>query len=125
MFGLFSFFGNINAQQGINDVAFNTLDDGLQGDGFDDIVGTMVLRSDGNLIVGGDFLNFNVTSSPGRLKPDGSADPSFNLGSGLNGKVYTSMQPDGNVLGGSFTSFNGSNAGRLIRLNSNGTRDAH
>jgi hypothetical protein len=107
------FLGNINAQQGINDVAFNTLDDGLQGDGFDDIVRTMVLRSDGNLIVGGDFLNFNGASSPwGRLKPDGSADPSFNLGSGLNGKVYTSLQPDGkDNLGGSFTSFNGSNAG--------------
>jgi hypothetical protein len=94
------FLGNINAQQGINDVAFNTLDDGLQGDGFDDIVGTMVVRSDGNLIVGGDFLNFNVClkSIFGRLKPDGSADPSFNLGSGLNGKVYTSMQPDGKIV---------------------------
>lgn len=120
--------GNANAQQGVNDVSFNVYDDGLQGDGFDAIVRTTVLQSDGNLIVGGDFLNFNGASTPYlcRLKPDGTADSSFNLGSGLNGKVYTSiLQPDGKIiLAGSFTSFNGTAVGRLIRLNKSGTRDA-
>jgi uncharacterized delta-60 repeat protein len=120
--------GSLNAQQGLNDFTFNSFDDGLQGDGFDAIVRTVTLQSDGNLIVGGDFLNFNGSSTRylSRLKPDGTIDPAFNLGSGLDGKVYSSiLQPDGKIiLGGSFTSFNGSNAGRLIRLNSNGTRDA-
>jgi uncharacterized delta-60 repeat protein len=124
----FLIVGNLNAQQGINDITFNSFDDGLQGDGFDAVVRTVTLQSDGNLIVGGDFLNFNGASMRylSRLKPDGTADPSFNLGSGLDGKVYTSiLQPDGKIiLGGSFTSFNGANAGRLIRLNNNGTRDA-
>jgi hypothetical protein len=41
------------AQQGVIDTTFNTADDGLQGDGFDDIVRTVALQSDGDLIVGG------------------------------------------------------------------------
>lgn len=124
----FLFSGSIIAQQGVLDDTFNTFDDGLQGDGFDNTVRTVTIQSDGDLIVGGDFLNFNGASNPYlcRLKPDGTADSSFNLGTGLNGKVYTSiLQPDGKIiLAGSFTSFNGAAAGRLIRLNGNGTRDA-
>jgi hypothetical protein len=50
-----------------------------------------------------------------RLKPDGTVDASFNLGSGPNGKVYCSLiQPDGIMIAGSFT-FNGIDAGRIIR----------
>jgi hypothetical protein len=45
------------------DTTFNTADDGLQGDGFDDIVRTVALQSDGDLIVGGEFLNFNGIST--------------------------------------------------------------
>jgi hypothetical protein len=45
----------------------------LQGDGFDDIVRTVALQSDGILLYG-EFLNFNGISTPylSRLKPDGS-----------------------------------------------------
>jgi hypothetical protein len=38
------------AQQGVLDTTFNTADDGLQGDGFDDIVRTVALQSDGILL---------------------------------------------------------------------------
>jgi hypothetical protein len=40
--------------------------------------------------------------------------------------VYCSLiQPDGKIMiAGSFTSFNGIDAGRIIRLNSDGLRDA-
>jgi hypothetical protein len=92
--------GSMMAQQGVLDTTFNTADDGLQGDGFDDIVRTVALQSDGDLIVGGEFLNFNGISTPylSRLKPDGTVDASFNLGSGPNGKVYCSLiQPDGKL----------------------------
>jgi uncharacterized delta-60 repeat protein len=116
------------SQQGKVDVAFNIFDDGLQGDGFDNTVRTVSLQADGKLIVGGDFLNFNgaVTSYLCRLFPDGSKDTSFGSGSGFNGKIYCSLLlPDGKIiLGGSFTAFNGSTVGRLIRLNSDGTFDA-
>jgi uncharacterized delta-60 repeat protein len=124
----FLFLGSIMAQQGVLDVTFKTVDDGLQGDGFDNIVRTVALQADGDLIVGGDYLYFTGISLSylSRLKPDGTVDASFNLGSGFNGKVYSTLiQPDGKIIvGGSFTSYNGIAVGRLIRLNSNGSRDA-
>jgi hypothetical protein len=46
-FDVFSFSGSMMAQQ---DTTFNTADDGLQGDGFDDIVRTVALQSDGILL---------------------------------------------------------------------------
>ncbi|WP_244199295.1 T9SS sorting signal type C domain-containing protein [Flavobacterium psychrolimnae] len=116
-----------HSQQGKSDATFNIYDDGLQGDGFDGTVRTVALQTDGKLIVGGEFLNFNggATLYLCRLLPDGSKDLSFNLGSGIIGKVYCSLiQTDGKIiLGGSFTSFNGVNVGKLIRLNADGSRD--
>ena len=124
----FLFLGSIMAQQGVLDVTFKTVDDGLQGDSFDNIVRAVALQADGDLIVGGDYLYFTGISLSylSRLKPDGKVDASFNLGSGFNGKVYSTLiQPDGKIIvGGSFTSYNGIAVGRLIRLNSNGSRDA-
>ena len=115
------------SQQGTIDAAFNTFDNGLQGDGFDNTVNTVHAQTDGKLIAGGSFLNFNGASSPYlcRLMPDGSRDPSFILGSGFTGIIYSSLiQADGKIiLGGSFTSFNGIVIGRLIRLNTDGSRD--
>ncbi|WPO79902.1 T9SS sorting signal type C domain-containing protein [Flavobacterium sp. KACC 22761] len=127
---LIVFLGNtfIYAQQGKVDITFNTIDDGLIGDGFDAPVQTLSLQSDQNLIVGGEYLNINGSSSPylTRLKPDGTIDESFDTGTGFNGKVYaTCIQPDGKIIvGGGFTSYNGINAGRLIRLNIDGSYDA-
>jgi hypothetical protein len=94
---VFSFSGSMMAQQGVLDTTFNTADDGLQGDGFDDIVRTVALLMG---ILCRRFLNFNGISTPylSRLKPDGTVDASFNLGSGPNGKVYCSLiQPDGKI----------------------------
>jgi uncharacterized delta-60 repeat protein len=118
----------LSAQQGKVDVTFNTLDDGLNGDGFDNIVRTLSLQSDQNLIVGGDYLNLNGVAASyfTRLNPDGIIDPDFHTGTNFNGKVYTShIQSDGKIIvGGSFTAYNGNSAGRLIRLNSDGSYDA-
>ena len=127
IFGLF-FLNTAQSQQGKSDATFNVYDDGLQGDGFDNTVRTVSLQTDGKLIVGGDYLNFNgaITTYLCRLFQDGSKDSSFNLGTSFNGKVYCSLiQSDGKIiLGGSFTTFNGINANRLIRLNSDGSIDA-
>ena len=48
---------------------------------------------------------------------------SFNIGTGFNGIVYTIyIQPDGKILvGGDFTTYNGTTSNRIIRLNSNGS----
>nr|WP_294927370.1 T9SS sorting signal type C domain-containing protein [uncultured Flavobacterium sp.] len=116
-----------NAQQGKLDVTFNTYDDGLNGDGFNNVVRTLSMQTNGSLIVGGDFLSFNgkLLSYLTRLKPDGTVDEDFDTGSGFNGKVYSSyIQTDGKIiLGGNFTSYNGVAAGRLIRLNNDGSHD--
>jgi uncharacterized delta-60 repeat protein len=118
----------LSAQQGKLDSTFNILDDGLTGDGFDNAVRTLLLQPDGRLIVGGDYLNFNGKPRPYicRLQTDGTVDASFETGTGLNGKVYSSfLQPDGKILlGGNFTTYNGIAAGRLIRLNQDGSYDA-
>jgi len=120
--------GDLWAQQGKVDVTFNTLDDGLNGDGFDNIVRTLLVQPDQHLIVGGDFLNLNGIPSQyfTRLNPEGTIDPDFHTGSGFNNKVYTSrILKNGKIIvGGSFTSYDGHNAGRLIRLNSDGSYDA-
>ncbi|KIQ25172.1 calcium-binding protein [Flavobacterium sp. MEB061] len=116
------------AQQGKVDTYFNTIDDGLNGDGFDNTVRTLSIQSNQYLIVGGDYLNLNGIPSPyfARLNPDGIIDENFHAGTGFNGKVYTShIQRDGKIIvGGSFTSYNGNNSGRLVRLNSDGSYDA-
>lgn len=124
---ILSFNENLFAQQGKVDVTFNTKDDGQNGDGFNAAVRTLLLQQDGRLIVGGDYLSLNgfPVSYLTRLNPDGSIDDSFNTGTGFNGKVYASyLQDDGKIiLGGSFTSYNGINVGRLIRLNPDGSYD--
>lgn len=116
------------AQQGKVDNLFNTLDNGEFGDGFNNVVRTLQIQRDGNLIVGGDYvsLNGNSVSYLTRLNPDGSVDESFNTGTGFNGKIYSSyLQADGKIIvGGSFTIYNGVNAGRIIRLNSDGSYDS-
>ncbi|TAH20569.1 MAG: T9SS C-terminal target domain-containing protein [Cytophagales bacterium] len=94
------------------------------------MVYTLSLQTDGKIIVGGDFTDYNGTPSRKivRLNADGSRDATFNIGTGfgINDKVYAlALQPDGKVLvGGNFTSYNGAGANHFIRLNANGSRDA-
>lgn len=56
---------------------------------------------------------------------DGTLDPSFNVGTGLNNQIWTmALQADGKVLiGGMFTSYNGTSCNYLARLNSDGSFD--
>ncbi len=126
---LFSLLSISNeAQQGKPDVSFNIYDDGFNGDGFNNAVRTLSLQTDGNLIVGGEFLSFNgkPLSYLTRLKTDGTIDEEFDTGSGFNGKIYSSyiQNDDKIVIGGNFTSYDGVAAGRLIRLNTDGSHDS-
>lgn len=52
-------------------------------------------------------------------------DPTFQSGIGANGLVHSiELQPDNKVIiAGVFTSYNGVNVNRVIRLNTNGTKD--
>jgi hypothetical protein len=84
---------------------------------------------DGSVLAGGAFTSFNGVAANRlvRLSPDGTIDSAFvtNIGTGASGAVLSvAAPPDGFILaGGSFTSFNGVAANRLVRLNPDGTID--
>ena len=81
----------------------------------------VALQADGKLVAGG-----NTGKRIHRLNADGSADASFNVGNGFDNIVHSlAVQSDGKILaGGYFTNFDGTSAQSIIRLNSDGTRDA-
>jgi uncharacterized delta-60 repeat protein len=84
---------------------------------------------DGKIIVGGSFNTFDgqTVGRIVRLNSDGSVDTNFstNVGTGANNIVNAiAVHPDGKILvAGSFTSWNGTTVNRIVRLNSDGTRD--
>jgi len=98
------------------------------GTGADSAVRKIGIQSDGKILIGGTFTNINGTArtSIARLNSDGTLDNSFLAsGTGANGPVFTlAVQTDGKILiGGDFTSFNGTPRNRFARLNSDGTLD--
>lgn len=96
--------------------------------GFNQIVNTIVTQTDGKILVGGNFTTYlgNPENYLVRLNKDGSKDTSFNIGTGFNRSVSTIVVlPDGKILiAGSFTTYNGTVQNRIIRLNSDGSKDA-
>lgn len=99
----------------------------LGGAGVSGALNTVVVQPDGKILVGGNFTSCNSTTRNYicRLNEDGTLDTSFSPPTGLNGWPYAILpQVDGKILvGGSFTTCNGSACGNIIRLNSNGTTD--
>lgn len=97
------------------------------GSGADATVNAIIVQPDGRILVGGNFSTINGTNhaSIARLNANGSLDASFNPGTGALFWVNSvSLQPDGKILiGGAFTSFNGTSRKGIARLNSDGTLD--
>jgi uncharacterized delta-60 repeat protein len=114
------------AQQGHLDFSFNS-SNGSFGEGANGMVQTSAIQADGKIIIGGYFTSYNgkAVNRVARLNPDGILDNTFNLGDGPSGEVLSiSIQSDGKVIiAGSFTSFNGTKANRIARLNADGTLD--
>jgi uncharacterized delta-60 repeat protein len=85
-------------------------------------------QADGKVLIGGDFITVNGTARNhiARLNADGSLDSGFDPGTGANLTVSAlSQQADGKVLiGGSFTTVNGTARNRIARLNADGSLDA-
>ncbi|MDY0090841.1 MAG: T9SS type A sorting domain-containing protein [Flavobacteriaceae bacterium] len=90
-------------------------------------IATIALQPDGKILAGGNFKSYNEGNRRGivRLNEDGTLDTSFNIGTGFNDVVnIITLQPDGKILvGGNFTSYNGTTQNRIARLNSDGTLD--
>ena len=90
-------------------------------------VQTVTIQSDGKIIIGESFsYNGTIGNRIARLNTDGSFDTNFNVGgAGVNGPVYAvAIQSDGKILiGGYFTSYNGTPSKYIARLNTDGSLD--
>lgn len=97
---------------------------GLGGGG---IMDCAAIQSDGKILIGGYFTSYNGTprNHIARLNVDGSLDVTFNPGTGANARVKTiAIQNDGRiVIGGYFTSYNGTPRNGIARLLANGNLD--
>ena len=84
-------------------------------------------QPDGKLIVVGEFTSFHglARNRIVRLNTDGTLDSSFDAGTGADDIVYAVViRPDGKILiGGAFTSFNGTAREYVAQLNPDGSVD--
>lgn len=107
---------------GTFDATFNV------GSGFDADVHAMALQPDGKILVTGSFQSYNgqPASYLIRLDPNGTADPSFNVGTGPTfGAFSMQVLPDTRImLFGGFFSYNGVTRIRSARILADGTLDA-
>lgn len=98
------------------------------GMGTDDYVSGIVLQPDGKILICGNFSNCDGTARNkiARLNTDGSLDLDFDPGAGANDFIYCmALQPDGKVMvGGKFTSYDGTARSSVARLNADGSLDA-
>jgi uncharacterized delta-60 repeat protein len=115
----------VNAN-GTIDATFNP------GTGANKAIYSIAIQNDSKILLGGTFTTFNSLSNLRliRLNANGSIDASFLTGTGITGTttntaVYSiAVQNDGKILvGGLFSTYNGTSCNNLIRLNTDGTFD--
>ena len=88
----------------------------------------VVELANGQILIAGDFTAYNGVAQSGiaRLNADGTLDPTFAVGSGADGKAVFAFagQVDGKlIVGGRFTTFNGTPRAGVVRLNPDGSVD--
>jgi len=92
-------------------------------------VTSIAVQADGKILVGGDFTKFAGTTRGRlvRLNANGTVDAAYSTGVGTGADAAVraiTIQPDGNALvAGDFVKFNGQTVRRLVRLNTEGSRD--
>ena len=129
--GGFTFFNGVQRGNLVRLNADGSLDTtfNVGGTGFNTTVEAIVLQANGQILVGGSFAQYNgaTVNRLARLNFDGSRDTAFttNLGTGFNNTTNAiAVETDGQiVVGGSFTSVNGTTANEIARLNASGTLD--
>ena len=86
-----------------------------------------IVQPDGKILISGTFTTYNGVSRVkiARINSDGSLDTSFDPGTGANNQIYPiALQSDGKVIiGGNYTTYNGTSINRLARLNADGSLD--
>jgi gliding motility-associated-like protein/uncharacterized delta-60 repeat protein len=108
--------------------ADGTLDTSFKsGTAADWSVGTLLVQTDGKIVIGGNFTSYNGVprKNIARLNSDGSLDMTFNPGTGADSNVISlSLQSDGKIIiGGNFDLYNGILRQRIARLNLDGSLD--
>ncbi|WP_341900675.1 T9SS type A sorting domain-containing protein [Fluviicola taffensis] len=98
------------------------------GANYANVIYSIEIQSDGKILIGGHFneVDGTIINNPViRLNPNGSIDGTFTIGSGYNGMVRAiRVLPNGKILvGGNFTTVNGTAKNRLVRLNNDGSLD--
>jgi uncharacterized delta-60 repeat protein len=102
------------------------------GSGFDNSsIYRLAVQIDGKILVGGNFFSYNGTTKSGllRLHPDGTLDSGFSTvlsrGAGDLQVRAVDILPNGKILiGGNFSTVNGSSQSGTALLNSDGTLDS-
>jgi uncharacterized delta-60 repeat protein len=98
-----------------------TLDTTWAPAGADSTIGAIRVHHNGKVLIGGAFTAYNSTARSGvaRLNADGSLDPSFDPGIGVDGPVYAinwnSWIGEARI-GGSFTHYNGTSRPGLAQI---------
>ncbi|MBK5285232.1 MAG: hypothetical protein JJE25_07490, partial [Bacteroidia bacterium] len=95
-------------------------------------VDAIAIQSDGKIIIGGTFYNYNGTGrqSIARINTDGSSDLTFTPTTGVNyvsdGRIQAmAVQSDGKIIiGGGFDYYNSISRRNFARVNSDGSLDA-
>ncbi len=110
-----------------SDKSYDSSFDTTIGVGFNALTYMSSIQSDGKIVVGGDFTTFSGVTSNRiiRLNSSGTIDNTFSIGTGFNNGVYFVLAlSNGKIMvGGNFTSYNGTSVNRIVRLNSDGTID--
>jgi uncharacterized delta-60 repeat protein len=95
------------------------------GNYLNDYVFAIDTLSDGRIVVGGLFTQYNGSNSSYiiTLNPDGTVSQQFTIGFNAQVRVIKVLS-DGKILvGGNFTDYNGNTYNSIIKLNTNGTID--
>jgi uncharacterized delta-60 repeat protein len=97
------------------------------GNGTDEDIYAIAIQSDGKIIIGGYFTSYNGTTRNGiaRINTDGTLDTSLDPFIGTNNSIHDiAIQSDGKIIiGGYFTSYNGTTRNGIARINTDGTLD--
>ncbi|MBC8883158.1 delta-60 repeat domain-containing protein [Flavobacterium piscinae] len=96
-------------------------------------INSIALQPDGKIMIAGSpttYINEHIQRYVLRLNADGTTDHSFDFGfpgfPGVGTALYkVTIQPDGKIFlaAGFFNAFNGQPQGRIIRFNSDGSKD--
>jgi uncharacterized delta-60 repeat protein len=88
--------------------------------GANNSVSCLAIQSDGKIIIGGNFTDYNGTGRNriARINANGSIDTTFDPGTGANGSILClAIQSDGKIIiGGDFTDYNGTGRNRIARI---------